>query len=353
LLHNNPETFMKRRHLLLSASLLAAASPALRAQGPMHRTALQRQPLPTRLAFGLITPRKAEEMLKNWRPFLERMSAATGVPVEGQTYASAGDLVKDFAAGRLDLAWLGNAPALDIVEGGHGSVFAVEVVQGKAAYRSTLITHRDSALRTLDDVHRMARQITYGDGDPKSTSGHLVPRYFAFVKRGINEPEKMFKEVRRASHEANLLATAAREVDVATNNTSELENFRSLHPDQAALVRVIWESPDIPTSPMLWRNELPAALKQKIANFTFAFGSRGDDEKAVLWNINKLTAWRKSSNRQLVTVADLEMFNARQRIMNDPQLSAEQRLQKVDEVTRRGSRLELMLKTSSQPGAVS
>jgi phosphonate transport system substrate-binding protein len=353
LLHNNPETFMKRRHLLLSASLLAAASPALRAQGPMHRTALQRQPLPTRLAFGLITPRKAEEMLKNWRPFLERMSTATGVPVEGQTYASAGDLVKDFAAGRLDLAWLGNAPALDIVEGGHGSVFAVEVVQGKAAYRSTLITHRDSALRTLDDVHRMARQITYGDGDPKSTSGHLVPRYFAFVKRGINEPEKMFKEVRRASHEANLLATAAREVDVATNNTSELENFRSLHPDQAALVRVIWESPDIPTSPMLWRNELPAALKQKIANFTFAFGSRGDDEKAVLWNINKLTAWRKSSNRQLVTVADLEMFNARQRIMNDPQLSAEQRLQKVDEVTRRGSRLELMLKTSSQPGAVS
>ena len=256
-------------------------------------------------------------------------------------------------AGRLDLAWLGNAPALEIVEGGHGSVFAVEVVQGKAAYRSTLITHRDSALRSLDDVHRMARQLTYGDGDHKSTSGHLVPRYFAFVKRGINEPEKMFKEVRRASHEANLLATANKEVDVATNNSSELENFRSQHPEQAALVRVIWESPEIPTSPMVWKNDLPAVLKQKIANFTFAFGGRSDDEKAVLWNINKLTAWRKSSNRQLVTVADLEMFNARQRIMNDPQLTAEQRLQKVDEVTRRGSRLELMLKTSSQSGAVS
>jgi phosphonate transport system substrate-binding protein len=336
---------MKRR-LVISAAGLVAAAPALWAQsGP--RRAAARSALPAKLTFGLITPRNAEVMLKNWTPFFERMSGALGIPITGQTYTAAAELVQDFVGGRLDFAWTGNAPALEIVEAGSGSVFSVEVVQGKTSYRSVLITPRESALRSLDDVHRMARQLKFGDGDPKSTSGHIVPRYFAFIKRGVNEPDKLFREVQRGSHESNLLATARKEVDVATNNTSELENFKSSKPDDAARVRVIWESPDIPTSPMVWRNDLALPVKQKLAAFLGGFGAKDDEEKGILWNINKLTGWRKSTNRQLIPIADLEMFNARQRIMNDATLTAEARLQRVEEVTRRGSKLELMLKASS------
>jgi phosphonate transport system substrate-binding protein len=335
---------MKRR-LILTAGGAAAIAPSLWAQSAARAAASRG--LPPKLTFGLITPRNAELMLKNWSPFFDRMSAALGVPVERQTYASGAELVKDFVAGRLDLAWLGNAPALEIVEAGSGEVFAAMVVQGKTAYRSVLITHRDSAVRSLDDVHRNLRTLTFGDGDLKSTSGHIAPKYFAFIKRGVNEPEKLFKEVRRGSHEQNLLATAKREVDVATNNTSELDNFRTTKPDEAAQIRVIWESPDIPESPMVWRSDLPAAARQRIGQFVYGFGTKDPEEKGILWNINKVTAWRKSSNRQLVTVADLEMFNARQRIINDASLPADEKAARVEQVTRRGSKLELMLKASS------
>ncbi|MBI2770252.1 MAG: phosphate/phosphite/phosphonate ABC transporter substrate-binding protein [Burkholderiales bacterium] len=323
---------MNRRDLVSCLALLGAG---------VHAAA------PQPLVFGLITPRNPEQTLKNWNPFIDRMAAATGTVIERRTYATAGELVRDFIEGRLDLAWLGNSSALEIAETGKGSVFAVKVIEGKTAYRSVLITHRDSAVRNLDDVRRNAPQLVFGDGDPKSTSGHIVPMYFAFVKRGINEPEKIFREIRRGSHEANLLATARREVDVATNNTTELDNLRTAKPEQAALIRVIWESPDIPESPMVWRESLPLTLKGKIAAFTEKFGTRDDEEKGILWNIDKLSGFRKSSNRQLVTVADLEMFNARQRIMNDARLSGAERLQQVDEVTKRGSKLELMLKRSS------
>lgn len=342
---------MKRRHIIPALSL-AISAPVLWAQGAPRGVTGARQAAtpagsPQKLTFGLITPRNAELMLKNWNPLFDRMSAAVGMPVERLTYATQGALVKDFEAGRLDLAWLGNAPALEIVETGRASVFAAMVVQGKTAYRSVLITHRDSSIRTLEDVHRMARQLSFGDGDLKSTSGHVVPKYFAFVKRGINDPEKQFKEIRRSSHEGNLVAVARREVDVATNNTSELDNFHGTRPQEASQVRVIWESPDIPESPMIWRSDLSPVLRKKIGTFVWGFGARDDEEKGILWNINKLTAFRKSTNRQLVTIADVEMFNARQGIMNDLKLSAEERLSRVDEVTRRGSRLELMLKASS------
>jgi phosphonate transport system substrate-binding protein len=337
---------MKRR-VIISAAGLVAAVPSLWAQSAVRPLAGKRTPRPAKLTFGLITPRNAESMLKNWNPFFDRMAQAIGVPIERQTYPAAGELVKDFTSGRLDLAWLGNAPALEIVESGSGSVFAVEVVQGRTAYRSVLITPRDSALRGLDDVHRLAGQLTFGDGDEKSTSGHIVPRYFAFIKRGVNDPDKLFKQVHRGNHESNLIATAHKELDVATNNTSELENFRSSKPAEAALVRTIWESPDIPTSPMVWRRDLPAPVKQQMAFFLERFGAKDDEEKGILWNINKLTGWRASTNRQLIPIADLEMFNARQKIMNNMALDAGERMRQVDDVTRRGSKLELMLKASS------
>jgi phosphonate transport system substrate-binding protein len=336
---------MKRR-LIVSAGGLMAAAPSIWAQANTRRPSAK-APMPAKLTFGLITPRNAELTLKNWNPFVERMGAAAGVPITAQTYATAAELVKDFVDGKVDLAWLGNAAALEIVEAGKGSVFSVKVNQGKTSYRSVLIAHRDSAIRGLDDVQRQASQLVFGDGDSKSVSGHIVPMYFAFVKKGINDPGKLFKEVRRGSHEANLQATAKREVDVATNNTTELDNLRTHKPEQAALIRVVWESPDIPESPMVWRDSLPPALKARIAGFTEKFGATDPEEKGILWNIDKLTGFRKSTNRQLVTIADIEMFTARQRIINDAGLSAEARLQRVEEVTRRGSRIEMMLKTSS------
>ena len=323
-----------------------AASPALWAQTNSRRPAAK-APLPAKLTFGLITPRNAELTLKNWNPFVERMGVAAGVPITAQTYATAAELVKDFVDGKIDLAWLGNAGALEIVEAGKGSVFAVKVNQGKTSYRSSLIAHRDSPIRSLDDVLRQAPQLVFGDGDVKSVSGHIVPMYFAFVKKGVNDPGKLFKEIRRGSHEANLLATSRREVDVATNNSTEIDNLRTNKPEQAALIRVVWESPEIPESPMVWSDSLPSSLKGRIAAFTERFGAIDPEEKGILWNIDKLTGFRKSTNRQLVTIADIEMFTARQRIINDAGLSGEARLQKVEEVTRRGSKIEMMLKTSS------
>ena len=95
------------------------------------------------------------------------------------------------------------------------------------------------------------------------------------------------------------------------------------------------------------RRELPTELKAKIAAFTYKFGAIDDEEKGILWNINKLTALRKSNNRQLLTIADLEMFNARQRVANDLKLSAPDRQLQIDEITKRGSKLEFLLKRIS------
>lgn len=296
-----------------------------------------------RSVFGLITPRNAEATLKSWTPFLERMSLYMNEKIEPKTYAQQGDLVDDFKKGLLDYAWVGNVPAIELAEANLGGVFGQLVVKGQFAYRSLLITPIASPIKTIDDVVNAKGKYVYSDGDLRSTSGHVVPRYFAYAKRGVNDPDALFKEIKRGSHLDNMNRIARAEVDLATTNTTELDLFRQANPELGKSIRVIWESPDIPESPLVWRLSLPLATRKRAQNFIVAFGTTGE-EKQMLREMNNLTGFRKSSNLQLVPIADLEMFNARQRLVNDKQLSNEERNQKIEAVIKRGTRLEFLLK---------
>ena len=336
---------MQKRHFIyaLAATVVSAATANVWAKTGNNSTG---KSIVRAMVFGLITPRNAEQTLKSWSPFLTDLSAYSGVTFEARTYAQQGELTEDFKKGKLDFAWMGNAPAIDLVEANVGAVFAQLSVKGQSSYKSLIIVPQNSPLKGLDDIIASKGKYVFSDGDLRSTSGHIVPRYFAFVKKGVNDPDTLFKEVKRGSHADNLNRVAKQEVDLATNNSTELDLYVQSNPDLAKNIRTIWQSPDIPESPLLWRLAVPAALRKKVQDFCTNYGQT-PAEKAVLKEMNNLTGFRKSSNKQLVTIADLEMFNARQSIVNDSKLSPDEREAKIQAVIKRGTKLELMLKRVS------
>lgn len=335
-----------RRALLGGAAGLAAAAlPTLGALLAMPAQAAPASAPEPPLVFGLITPRDKERTLAAWQPFLRSIAGPIGRAIEPWAAATQQQLVDEFRAGRIDLAWVGNAPALDIVENGSGEVFAQMVTRdGRFGYESILVTHQDSGLKTLDDVQQPTRKLVFGDGELRSTSGHLVPLYYAFVKRGINDPSVLYREIRHASHRQNLLAAARKEVDFACANNEELSLFAQEQPDLAKILRVIWRSPPIPQSPLVWKLALPLALRKRIQDVVVAFGQRDAGERAILLGVNDLSGFRKSRNHQLVTVADVEMFAAWQQVNNDAALSGSEKAKRIAAISARASRLELRLK---------
>ena len=60
-----------------------------------------------------------------------------------------------------------------------------------------------------------AKSLTFGNGDPNSTSGYLVLGYYVFAKNNV-DPGQAFKRTLNSSHEVNALAVANKQVDVAT-----------------------------------------------------------------------------------------------------------------------------------------
>ncbi len=338
---------MKRRALLGAAlgtagglvlgAIPVAAAPALAPSAPLARAADEP------LVFGLITPRGSDKVLAAWNPFLQRLARSIGREIRAWP-ATNGEMVEGFRQGKVDLAWVGNAPALEIVESGTGEVFAQLVTaDGRTGYQSILVTHKDSPLQTLEQAQQAERKLIFGDGEIKSTSGHLVPLYYAFVKRGINDPKTLYREVRHSSHRANLTMAAKREVDFATANNVELDLFTAEYPALAKELRVIWSSPDIPQSPLVWRLSLPSGLRQRIQEAVVGFG-QDPAERAILRGVNDLSGFRKSRNRQLVTVADIEMFAAWQHVNNSTTLTSAEKLERIAQISKRASRLELRLK---------
>jgi phosphonate transport system substrate-binding protein len=302
-------------------------------------------PAEGKVEFGLISPRHPEQTQANWAPFAARMEKALGLRVNLKVYESQDALVREFVDGLLDLAWVGNAPALDIVEKGVGSVFAQMVNKdGSLGYRSVLVTRAESKLQDLQGLIGAAKNLRLGEGDPKSTSGFLVPMYFAFHKNGISDTKVAFSTVRTGSHQENLRRVVEGDVDVAIANNEELGFFYRDFPAHQGKLKVIWESPVIPQSPLVWQQSLPAAFKRKVAQFVTTFGSSDPEEKAILLNLNGLSRFRASTNHQLVTIADMEMFRARKTVSMDPALSPEQRQERIAQIIQRSSHLEMRLK---------
>ena len=112
------------------------------------------------------------------------------------------------------------------VDRADGEVFAQVVSRdGSIGYYSHIIVHKDSPYTKLDDILKCDKSIDFGIGDPNSTSGFLVPTSYIFATRNI-DPKACFKTVRNASHQANAMAVAHKQVAAATNNSEDLQRRR-------------------------------------------------------------------------------------------------------------------------------
>ncbi len=231
------------------------------------------------LNFGIISTESSQNLKTVWQPFLEAMEAETGVEVKPFFASDYAGVIEGMRFGKVDVAWFGNKSAMEAVDRAKGEVFAQTVdSDGNPGYWSLLITHVDSQLAKVDDVLACDKSLNFGLGDPNSTSGFLVPTTFVFAERGI-DPKDCYKRVTNSNHETNALAVANKQVDFATNNTENLRRLEKTHPEQRAKIKVIWQSPLIPSDPLVWRKDLDGAVKQKVYTFIMTYGRLGTPEQ--------------------------------------------------------------------------
>ncbi len=313
---------MNRRHTL---AVIAAAS-ALWFTGASAET-------PREINFGFISTESSSNLKSTWQPLLDDMQKATGLKINAFFATDYAGIIEAMRFNKVQVAWMGNKSAMEAVDRSSGEVFAKIVGKdGSEGYYGLIIVNKDSRIKSFDDVVRNHANLTLGFGDPNSTSGTAVPAAFAFGPAHI-DPVKDFKRTVRANHETNLLSVVSKQVDVATNNTENMERFAKTHPEQATQLREIWRSPLIASDPLVWRKDLDDATKKQLRDFILAYG-RDDREKAILNNL-EYSGFRASSNAQLVPIRRIELGRSRAAIEADATLSAEDKAKKLQDIDAR------------------
>ena len=282
--------------------------------------------------FGIISTEATQNLKADWQPLIDDMEKQTGLKVRAFFAPDYAGIIEGMRFGKVQVAWLGNKAAMEAVDRANAEVFAQMVnADGTQGYYSHLIVHRDSPYSTLDEVLRNGKSLSFGNGDPNSTSGFLVPGYYAFAQNRV-DPKTHFRIVRSANHETNALAVANRQVDVATNNSENLAKIQERHPDKFKDIKVVWTSPLIPLDPMVMHRELPEATKKKVRDFFYGYAKTDAREKEVVMKISKLAGFRPSTNEQLRPIRQLDLFARRNRIEADTTLAEAERRSRMAEI---------------------
>lgn len=317
--------------------LIAAATLAAMAAAPALAQDLKE------INFGIISTESTTNQKQDWAPILEDMAKKTGMKVNAFFAPDYAGVIEGMRFNKVHVAWFGNKSAMEAVDRASGEVFAQMVnADGSQGYFSHLIVHRDSPIKSLDDIIKSGRTLSFGNGDPNSTSGFLVPSYYVFAVNNL-DPKSVFRIVRSANHETNALAVANKQVDVATNNSENLEKIQERFPEKFKDIRVIWTSPLIPLDPLVIRKDLPEAAKAKIKNFFYTYGQGGQREKDALMKLSKLSMFKESSNRQLIPIRQLELFREKTKIESDAAMPAGDKQAKLGDINRKLAELNHQL----------
>lgn len=229
--------------------------------------------------FSILSTESSENLLPKWQPFLDDMAKQTGLtikPFMADDYAA---LIEATRFGSVQAGWYSTKGGYEAVTRADSEVIAqATYANGIAGYHSVVMVRKDSPIRTVDDLLKCDKTLDFGMGDPNSGSGTLVPLAFLFAPRNI-DPQRCFKTVVNANHEANALSVINGLIDAGTNNTVSLMAIQRSRPEITGQLREVWRSPLLGSDVITIRKDVDPAIKAKLQAFFVNYGRQGSPEQ--------------------------------------------------------------------------
>lgn len=285
--------------------------------------------------WGIIAVESQEDLINRWGPLLKELENKTGYKIEPFFAADYTGVIEAMRFKKVDIVLYGNKSAMTAADIADSEIFGKIIESnGSEGYYSLLVTQKDNdKINSLEDVLNCDKSLDFGIGDPQSTSGFLVPTTFIFAANKV-QPKECFKTVRNASHQANLLAVANGQVDVATaNDRAFYDRLTSTDPSAAAKIKEIWRSPLIAADPLCWRKDLDDDIKAKIYYAVMSFGKMGSPEqirkeRAILKTL-KYGGFVPSSDLQSLPFREMQANKEIMQIEVDTTMSEDEKKSKI------------------------
>jgi len=203
---------------------------------------------------SMVTPVSA---VKYYQQIVDYLGAKMGVPakmVHRTTYDEIDAMLEE---GRVDIAFICSAPYVMDNEQFGVELLVAPQVKGKPFYQSNIIVHRDSNIKTVDELQGKAFVFV----DPKSNTGRLYPTYYLARRHEI--PESFFGPILYSySHNKSVEMVAKKKVDGAAVDSIVYDFMLTTNSPYAQETKVIHRSPQFGIPPVV----VPAGLSPFLKN---------------------------------------------------------------------------------------
>ncbi len=219
------------------------------------------------LWFGFDLRASPQEDARQYLPFLEYLTEATGYTFELHFAPQDGQIVDDLGVGVVQFAALGAGSYIQA----HAKYGVIPLVrglnaQGRAEYRSVIVVAPDSSIQTIADL----RGKRFAFGSLTSTQGHLIPRII-LLQHGL-ALDDLAAYAYTGSHRNCANGVTAGRFDAGGMQDTLGEELAA-----AGLLRIIYTSQYYPSSGIAANKDVPPEVIDKVQQALLDFDPQGCD----------------------------------------------------------------------------
>ncbi|RJQ23247.1 MAG: phosphate/phosphite/phosphonate ABC transporter substrate-binding protein [Nitrospiraceae bacterium] len=211
-----------------------------------------------RVAIGaMITPEEGFAYYKGIFNYMEDKLDMHIKLIDRRTYSETNDLIK---TGNVDIAFVCTGAYVSVHDEAGAELIAMPQINGRAAYHSYIIVHKDSGIKNFTELKGRSFAFT----DPLSNTGKTFPTYLLIQ---MNEtPDTFFsKYIFTNRHDKSIAAVAQGFVDGAAVDGLIWDYLDKTNPQYTSQTKIILKSRPFASPPIIARKNLSPELKENIS----------------------------------------------------------------------------------------
>ncbi|MDW7771946.1 MAG: phosphate/phosphite/phosphonate ABC transporter substrate-binding protein [Desulfobulbaceae bacterium] len=211
---------------------------------------------------SMVTPVSAVQYYQQIVDYLADKLAMPAEMVHRTTYDEIDRMLEQQ---QVDVAFICSFPYVDDKDAFGVELLVAPVIDGKASYRSYIIAHRDSNISSIEDLEGKSFVFV----DPKSNTGRQYPLYL-LARQGSEAGRFFSRYFFSYSHNKSVEMVAKKKADGAAVDSAVYAYMLAENSPYAKQVKIIHQSPEFGSPPVVAPPGLPVFMKNKIRDILVA-----------------------------------------------------------------------------------